>query len=280
MQTTQDTESTLKGVTRRVRELNKGTVDPVLLQVSVDIDAYLKPSVNPKKTLKFISKKIGVHEKTLFRVWTKANRPTYTTVFRLYKFLFSEVDDSKVLARAPEVIRDYLNRANPQKLEKSVSYTSDIEKEVLANPVMAEIYVLCGTGALTKKEVQERFGTYGVRVVEQMLKLKILTQNKPDQFILGSAQMNMSPELVLSLGQQIAASYSKPKNSYEVGDNFLAFYAEGLSEEAYDKWLSIDKEAFDKKITLAQSPGALGTKKAFTFTCIDTLIARNDHEKK
>lgn len=246
-------------------------IDQVVDQVSIDLKKILKSSANIKNKLRIISEKMEIDKKTLLRLSQKGSKPNYITVFKIYRTLLNEFDDSKVLERCPEVIRLYLKNANPQTLEKNISYTSRIDKELHSNPIFAEIYVLCSTGATLRSEIELRFGIYGINLIEKMLKLNVLAESRKDEYVLGLNQTNIKPETILSIGSHISASYAKPENAYELDQNLLCFYSEGLTDEAYQQWIQIDHEASRRKIELASKSVSKGKKRAFTFCVTDTL---------
>jgi hypothetical protein len=250
-------------------------IEAVSEQVSLDLKTLLTSSVNIKNKLRLISEKMEIDKKTLLRLSEKGSKPNYITVFKIYRYLFNESDDAKVLNLCPAVIRQYLKNANPQTLEKNTSYTANIDRELHDNPIFSEIYVLVSTGPVQKSEIIKRFGTYGLNLTEKMMKLNVLAETRKDEFILGLNQATLKPETILSMGKQICNSYAKPENSYELDQNIIYFYSEGLSIDAFKKWIRIDHEAIQKKIALASKPESKGSIRAFTFGATDTLEQRN-----
>lgn len=248
----------------------------VSAQVASDLANLLKSTPDPKKLLRSISNKIGVHEKTLTRILNQENKPSYMTVFKIYRYILGEFDDLKVVERAPESIKKYLLNANPLSLESKQHYFSSIDKEIKKNPVFAEVYVLASTGPTKKTDIIQRFGKYGLEILELMIQKNILQEIRTGEYILGSNQTNLSPETVLALGIQFSENYAKPENGYELGLHFMGFFAEGLSDEAYKQWQLIDQEAYFKKVNLAKDPASLGRKRAFTFMITETLENRED----
>jgi hypothetical protein len=253
------------------------TEETVSKQLANDLAKFLQSSSEPKKFLKSLSNKMGVHEKTLSRILNQENKPHYMTVMKIYRYILSEFDDSKVIQKAPEVIRKYLIFSIPTAVEKDIQYFSSIDKDIQGNPVFAEMYVLAGSGALKKTDIIQRFGKYGIEILEQMLTKKVLAEIRAGEFVLGPNQTNLTPETVLSLGIQLSQSYAKPENGYEMKNHFFGFFAEGLTEAAYQRWVKIDEEAYFKKLELVKDPYNLGSKKAFTFQITETLEPR---EKK
>lgn len=69
----------------------------------------------------------------------------------------------------------------------------------------------------------------------------------------------------------MSRSYLRPDKAYAKGENFLGFYAEGLTEAARQKWLAIDAEAFERKAELAKQPENRGDLLVFTFQATDVV---------
>lgn len=245
--------------------------DPVVSQVAADLKDLLAQFKDPKKGLKIISVKTSIHEKTLNRLLNEENRASYMTIFKLYRYILDENDDAKILDLAPEVIKNYLVQSNPQLLTEQITFSSGIDQELAKNPVFGEIYILCGTGPLSKKELLTRFGHYGLSILEKMLKQQVLKESGFEVYELGKNQANFGPESIINLGTHLALNHVKKINGDLLDQNFMGLYAEGLSDEAYKQWLKIDQEAFRKKVALSSNKNNLGSIRAFTFMTTDSL---------
>lgn len=245
------------------------------IRVAADLNAYLLKSDEPSRRLKFVATKTGIHEKTLRRVARKQNRPTYITVFKIYRHLLNEADDAKLLAQVPSEIAAYLQQANPQSFEDGKSYSVDAERELLVNPLASELVILCATGPIKTSFIRKRYGDYGLQVMNMLIERQILSSVSHDQVCTGRVQPNISPETVAAFGIQMSRSYLRPEVAYVTGENFIGFYAEGLTEAAKQKWLAIDKEAFDRKVELAKLPENRGDLRAFTFIATDVVDVKD-----
>ena len=245
--------------------------DPVLTQLSFDLSEALKVSDDPKQQIKHISEKTGVHVKTLNRLVNLENKPTPLTVFKIYKYFTQSETEAQVLNLCPAVIKKYLGKYKHLKLEKNPVFQPQLSNEIQTNPVFCEIYLLASVGSLSEIEIQNKFGHYGLRIATEMEAKKVLRQARRGQYTLGSNQIQLSPECVYSLGLQAIKSFAKPENGYELDKQFIGFMAEGLSEDAYRRWLKIDSDAYKMKIEIAQDLKNVGPKKAFAFAVVDTL---------
>lgn len=252
-------------------DLSSTSKDLVVSQIAADLREILSQFRDPKKGLKIISVKTSIHEKTLHRLINEENRASYMTIFKLYRYILDESDDAKILDLAPPVIKDYLIQTNPQLLTEQIIFSSGIDQELSKNPVFGEIYILCGTGPLSRNEILARFGQYGLNIVEKMLKQQVLKESGLEVYELGKNQANFGPESIINLGTHLALNHVKKINGDILDQNFMGLYAEGLSPEAYAQWLKIDQDAFRKKVSLSSNKNNLGTIRAFTFMTTDSL---------
>lgn len=259
---------------RKVQPPSRETVDlarAASTQLTGDLNAYLAQAADVRRRLKFVAKKTEIHEKTIQRLARGESRPAYITIFKLYRFLLNERDDAKLLTLVPPAVRQYLERANPQSIDRKTAYIGDIEREIRTNPVMAEIAILCASGPLKLSYIRGRFGKYGIEVLQQMIDREIVQNAAPGEVCSGKNQINMSPETIVAFGSMMARAHLRTEKSYELGENFMGFYTHDLSPEAYKQWLAIEAEAFKKKVEIAKHVGNRGTVRAFAFSAIDAV---------
>lgn len=241
--------------------------------VHAHLKELLQQFKDPKKGQRILSKKMGIHEKTLNRILEKENKPSYQTLYRFYRVYFDEYNDSELLKKVPALVREYLIKSNAQTVSSTDVLSVQTDKILLKNPVMLEIFLLVATGAITKDVIHDKFGQYGLNLVEKMCEEKILKEIHKDVYILGSNKPNFEEDLVVKAGLTLTEAYAKTIVGEELDHNFISFFAEGLSEEAYKEWLYIDQEAFRKKVELTRDAKNLGKVRAFTFVVTETMQA-------
>ncbi len=242
------------------------------LQVSKDLQDKVAEYSDPKKGIKALAILMGIHEKTLKRLISCENRPGYQTLFKIYRTIYHTNNDTQVISMAPTIIKEFLLKTHPKGMSEAIQYTLDVERELRKDPVFSEIYLLCGTGGTTREYVAYNFGRYGERVFEKMIDQEVITPVDKFRYELGNNQAPLSVETLLSMGIQLTERYFKSGNTDNMGDNYVSFFAEGINAETYQKWLEIDKEAFQKKIALASKSENRGDLKAFTFGVTETMI--------
>ena len=242
------------------------------LQVSEDLQAKLDEYQDHKKGIKAMALLMGIHEKTLKRLISCENRPGYQTLFKIYRTIYHTNNDTQVISMAPPIVKEFLLKTHPKGMSEAIQYTLDVERELRKDPVFCEIYLLCGTGGTTREYVAFNYGRYGERVFEKMIDQEVITPIDKFRYELGRNQAPLSVETLAAMGIQLTERYFKADNTDNMGDNYVSFFAEGINAETYQQWLEIDKEAFQKKIALANKPENKGDIKTFTFGVTETMI--------
>lgn len=240
-------------------------------QVAADLNAKVSEYKSVKIGIRLLSAKMEVSERTLYRLLGKENKPTYQTLYKIYRAIFETTNDSLLLELVPSVVKEEISKVNPNQSNSNVSYTQNIESEIYYDKTFAEIYFLAACSPITNELIQYRYGMSGMLTLDRMIEMKALKRLNNGQYTVGENQANFSAKTLKRIGLSLIEKYSKPQNAEEFGNNLIAFYAEGLSDEAYDQWLKIDERAFREKVEIANKEGAKGLKRAFTFAVTDTL---------
>jgi hypothetical protein len=266
------TPDSVSSIETTIGTLQHGPDDELLRQqVAADLSRKLSEYRDPKKGLRIMAQIMGIHEKTLRRLMDCENRAGYQTLLKIYRALFNSNNDAQLLELVPAIVKRHLEKHNPKTFERHVSYTLDIERELNRDPVFTEVYFLAGTGGVTRDYVSFQYGQYGERLLMRMNEEQIVVSVGKGLFELGPNQATLGPETLKKIGLQLVESFLKPDEGDQLGENFHALYAEGLSEEAYNRWIKIDEEAYRQKIEIAKDPNNHGSRKAFTFLATDTL---------
>lgn len=244
-------------------------------QVALDLSKKLEEFSDGSKGLTLLSRNMKIHKRTLKRLLNLENTPTYYTLHKIYRYLHGAESDTSLLEKVPCIVRESLLKGNPQESSDEFVYSVDVEKLISSNPICSEIYILCATAPITEEFILFRFGQYGVESLNKMLSLNIIAHSVPKgTFVLGTQRTNFSPEMIKKIGLNLTDKYHKCENAHNRGENHMGFFAEGLSPSAYNEWLKIDEEAFQKKVELSKNKGAKGSIRAFTFMSTDTLVKK------
>ena len=240
-------------------------------EIQFALNSLVSTYKDSKKGLRLLSKKMGIGDKTLIRLINQTGRANYQTVFKIFRVYFNEYNDARVLSLVPATVREYLIKRNPQELSTNQNYNLDSDILLQNNSVIAEIYIIASTGPVHLEDIEYRFGRNGIDLVSKMLDKKLLHEMHKDVFTIGKNQPIFDGSTIVSVGSALISSQAKPENGESLGNNFIAFYAEGLSESAYKEWIAIDRRAFQEKYELTRNQENIGKKRAFTFMISETI---------
>jgi hypothetical protein len=239
--------------------------------VATDLEKKLSEFKSRKIGVRLFAQKINVNERTVTRLLKQENRPTYQTLLKIYGVIFNTLNESLIVELAPEIVANEIKKHYPEVVNKRSSPMPDIGNDVLHDRCFTDLYVMASCGPLSLDFVQYRYGIHGVETIDRMVELRVLKTTKEGHYIPGANEVEFTPKVLKRVGQSISEKFSKPDNSELGGENLIAFYAEGLSDEAYDEWLQVDEQAFKKKVEISQRSGAKGNKKVFTYMVTDTF---------
>lgn len=245
-------------------------IDPIVDQVALDLSKYLNQYTNRSYGIRFVSKESGLHEKTIKRLLEKKNKATYQTVAKLYFIFLGTEDYTEVLKNCAPVIRDFLESqtpsvAVPKTSQKSESFAAFLKQD----PLVAEIFVLAGTGPIELQQIRYLYGQYGVEALEKLIDEKVILEFAKDQFRLSPQTPSLNGDSLKFLGEHFTRRFCKPRDV--MSENNISFYAEGLNAEGLKAWLAIDHESFYKKLKIAEDKKYLGPQRIFTFCVTDSI---------
>tara|TARA_R110002072_G_scaffold534_5_gene3766 strand:- start:20929 stop:21765 length:837 start_codon:yes stop_codon:yes gene_type:complete len=246
-------------------------------QVAHDLKEYLSQFSNPSFGIRVLSKETGLNPKTIKRLMEAQNKATYQTLFLLYSEFYETKDLCELLDKAPMVVADKIKDFTPcestcdeDKLDKLID---SMKKE----PIMAELFVLAGTGPLLTSVVGFRYGQYGIQILEKLVQEELLIKVNNETYILSKKTPTLTGKALKFLGEYFTHRFSKAEESYTEGENTISFYAESLNEEGKKAWLSVDTESFYKKLEIANNKKYQGNIPMFTFTSTDTIKIGNQN---
>ncbi len=252
---------------KRVSSQDLSIVD----QVALDLATYLENYPNISFALKILSKDSGLSEKTLRRLINKENNPSYQTIFKLYMAFLDTEDESEVLKNCPKVIREKLDRVNPEKIRKAVPKAYNFHELINSHPVISEIYVLAGIEDVSVSNIVYRFGQYGADCLAKLEKLQIVSKVGRGKYRLAEKQPQLNGAILKEIGLRFIDRYLKDEESDLEGSNFIGFFAEGLNIEGKRRWLEIDQASFLEKVNVANDEKYKGNELMFSFQGTDNI---------
>lgn len=247
-------------------------------QVALDLANYLDNFPNKNFGIRILAGETGINERTIKRLLTKQNHPSYQTLIKFYTVFTEKLDVEQLLNACPEVVRNEIQDKCPDKQAGQKHCKVNFLEMIQNDPLLGELYVLAGTGPLYKDSVVFRYGQYGLELVERLHKAGLLTMTDKNTYTLSKANISIDGSVIKELGTRFIKRYCKPNEAKIRGNNIMNFYAEGLNDEGMQAWMKIDEESFYKKLQIANNPEYRGSQPVFTFTATDTveLEKRND----
>lgn len=247
-------------------------------QVALDLAEYLDNFPNKTFAIRILAKETGLNPKTIRRLLSCTNKPTHQTLYKLYSIFFEEDNYSKLLDLCPKSVRERMCDYNPcdhsQKEQDNRNFLDLLKKE----PLMAELYVLAGTGPLNKNAIAFRYGQYGLEILERLIEADLLIELDKETYGLSKNGPTLEGSTLKFIGEYFVRRFSKADNSQLKNENILSFYAEGLNEDGKQAWLKIDTDAFYKKVDIAKDPKFRGSIPVFTFTATDTITPEKKND--
>lgn len=260
------------------RELKKPieTAQSLAAQIARDIEDFCSHYTNEKYALRLLAKKMEVSEKTVLRLRDQKTTPSHATLFRLYLALTLAETREEFFSRLPEVIASEIKKKEISESDFQTDTPDfDFLHAVKKQPIIGELYVLASLQGLHKNEVILRYGQFGLELLEKLVEKGLLKKVTANMYAASGRGPVFDGHVILNVGTHFLERFSKPEESKVRGRNSLAFYANSLNEEGYKKWLSIDEEAFYKKVEVAKLQQYQGDILSFTFGATDTLDPNN-----
>lgn len=252
--------------------------DNLMSQVALDLAKYLDNFPNKTFAIRVVAKETGLNPKTIRRLLARANKPTHQTLYKLYSIFFEEDNYSRLLERCPQVVKERICDYNPCDQSHKEKDNKDFLDHLKREPLMAELFVLAGTGPLNRNAVAFRYGQYGLEVLEKLLTCDLLVEVDKETFELSKNSPTLDGHALKYLGEYFIRRFSKADNTQVHNENIINFYAEGLNEDGKKAWLKVDTEAFYKKVEIAKDPKYSGKIPVFTFTATDTITPEKKND--
>ena len=247
-------------------------------RVALDLADHLDRYKSKTFGIRTLAQKSGLNEKTIKRLLAQENQPTYQTLFKLYSVILKETNFKKLLAKCPAVVARFLEKHSPMDSVSNTSENQDFLDLIRTEPLLGELYVLAGTVTLKRDEVSLRFGLYGLELLERLSHLGLIYEFKKGHFTISEDGPNMDGAELKALGEYFVRKYADPQKTEQKGESLISFYCYGLNEEGRKEWLSIETEAFYKKMDVAKNPDYQGKDPVFSFQVTDR-VSWNGGEK-
>ena len=144
---------------------------------------------------------------------------------------------------------------------------------LLTGQILASTNGIGGTNGVSRDFILYQYGQHGLTLLKKLQDSDVVELNAKGEFVLGNKQASLGPEGLKQMGIHLVDKFSRPDSGDELGENYLSLYTVGLTNEAYQQWLKVEEEAFEKKLQIARDESNFGDLKVFTFSCTDKINA-------
>jgi hypothetical protein len=240
----------------------------LIKQVNHDVQKELSRFNNQKIGMRMLSTSMGLHTKTLDRLMINQHKPSYQTLIKIYSYIYKQPQIPLLIEMVPGSVKAEILRLSPNRPEILIS--NDLATDYLKkNDIALLIYAHCGSGAISRKAVTKRFGDYGIKCLEELIRLDLIEEGPKDHYKIGKCQIHLDPQLLKKLSVLFIETQFRPENSELRTENYLGFLTESISEEAYQKILLLERAHFEEKIKIIDNPKNRGEVMFFSATFTD-----------
>lgn len=237
-------------------------------QVNQDVQKELSRFNNQKIGMRMLSISMGLHTKTLDRLINNQHKPSYQTLIKIYSYIHKQPEIPLLIEMVPRPVKAEILRLSPNRPDILISNEA-ASAYLKKNDIALLIYGLCGSGSMSGKALRKRFGEYGLKCLEELLKFELIEEGPKDQFKIGKCQIHLDPQLLKKLSLLFIETQFRPENSELRTENYLGFLTESISEEAYQKILLLERAHFEEKIKIIDDPKNRGEVMFFSSTFTD-----------
>lgn len=242
-----------------------------LSQVRLDLTDFIDRFSNKTFAVRKLAKESGLNQKTIRRLLAGENKPTYQTLYNLYRVFLDEEDCSELIKKCPKVIAEEIKNYNPQIKEKRKVKSPHFLELIKKEPVLIELIILAGSSSLHRNQVAYRYGEYGLELLAKLIEMKLLSEVEKDVYCATEEIPQFDGEILKFIGPYFIHRFLSCEDAQVKDHNTMHFYAQGLNEEGKKAWLKCETEAFYKKIEIAQNPKFQGNIPMFTFGAMDSI---------
>jgi predicted transcriptional regulator len=241
----------------------------IILELQECIKSFLVK--NKHLTLNALSKKSSVSEPTLRRVRNAEIKtlPRVNTIVDILSTIYKERNISDLIKHCGPNLRAYLEKVFTVILESNAHYENDtgLSRE-LKNTTSYLIYKLAANRTGIKRELVCRlFGELGLRKLKD-LERKGLVFEMIGSYHARTKSFSLDDELFRQNFQAVS-EFIRVEDGPEKGDNLFYNLSESISEEGYQKILSIQRQALKEIVHILNEKEYAGDKPVFVLSSVD-----------
>jgi hypothetical protein len=236
-----------------------------------EFEKYLSDSKDITKKLNLIARKTDINVKTLKRILSRQNEPSFATIVRILRITLQCNTEIQILEKMPAPVADEFKKNYGHRLSQDSRQKAVDQSIFNKNPIALEIYLRIAAQSFDQKIFKDRFGSYGEDVLKKLCTLNFIEEHEPSIYKVGSVVPEFSPEMVIQSGSICLENFVDFETGFEKGKHYASFYMEKLSPEGFRRWIEIQKSSVRAQVELLKNPDYLGDIPTFSFSIIDSV---------
>lgn len=244
----------------------------VVDRVASDLLECLQPFRTQTDGLLAIGKQTGLSEATLKRILSRKNRPTTSTIMKIYRYIHSSTNDTWIYSQLPSQLQEYVAQNAPylKKTTTKAIYHKNIEEQIQSDSIFREIYLRSCTGPFYLEEIRYRLGELGVDTLKRMVDSDVISYNDK-KYGPGKNRSPLHGDTLKLLTGDLLNKFFHPGKCQADGENSIYNFYAGLNEEGYNEWLKILLQAFQQIQQIVSDKKYQGNIRAWTALMADTF---------
>lgn len=251
--------------------------------VANDLGTKLKEYSSDSEGLNQLSTVMDISKRTLQRVLKSETKPTFHTLYKIYRFLLNTENETELLQKMPNAVKAEVLRCNPNLSLyplNEFNFLESIEEKIISDYCFRYIYVQTTSTTVHKESIIYKFGEHGLNVLNEMESTGVIKLISTTEYAHGSNRTRLSGKSLKLVNSDLLQSFFSENKCSTPGENYITFLSHALNEEGYNEWLKVDFEAYKKKMAIATNSMFQGKIPAWNITATDTFSAKmlEDHE--
>jgi hypothetical protein len=181
--------------------------------------------------LKDISKKQNISLRGLEKIVSaQVSTPAVETQIKIYSYIYKTESLVELLTKVPEIVASNIQSAYTGTKTQNSGEILKLSKDRMFN----SIYLLtAGDLGISLSLIREEFGRQGLKMVESMIKLELVTMDQ-EEIVKRKNAILMSPEIRKNMLAFVANDLYQPEKNQNVGANYSGLILGDVTEEEYE----------------------------------------------
>lgn len=241
--------------------------------VANDLGTKLKEYSSDSEGLNQLSTVMDISKRTLQRVLKSETKPTFHTLYKIYRFLLNTENETELLQKMPNAVKAEVLRCNPSLIlnKDTFNYLPSIEDRIISDFCFRYIYSQTMSTTIHKETISYKFGEHGSNVLNEMLECGIIDLFSVGEYKSGTNRARLTGKSLKLIASDLIGSFFSEGKCSTLGENYITNLSSSLNLNGYNEWLKIDFESYKKKMIVANDPKFKGKIPSWNITVTDTL---------